>query len=452
MRTRSRTSTIRSGICWRRRTPRATRSPTRSTSGGSSESIDDPDSGRDRRSSTTCSGSSIEQTDARRTKTITFEYDLIGRLTKRDDIDGTGGDTAWTYDTATNGEGLIHTVDGAEGDDRTYTYDSNSRLTTHRTAIDSTNYDVQYTYDSDGRLDTLQYPGSSQYSSGLEIRYNYTAEGQLQDVENTDGDELFWEIDSANAVGQLTGETFGNDVSTTRAYDANTGWVTDIESGYATATDRQNERYEWDDIGNLTKRYDDLQSLSETFVYDDLNRLTQSTVTGETAKTYAYDELGNLENKSDVSSTDYTYGVKETGCSETPGPHAVSKADGQALCYDKNGNMTDGYNFRSDTARTYEWTTYNKPSEIEEGSTTIDFWYGADRGRFKQDNSASGVVTRYVGNGLFEERTEGSNTTEVHYITGLGTKRRHLHLDFQYQRKHPVPARGSSGIDRAGDG
>ena len=385
---------------------------------GFRESIDDPDSG-ETAFEYNALGELIEQTDAKGQE-ITFEYDLIGRLTERDDIDGTGGVTAWTYDTATDGEGLIHTVDGAEGDDHTYTYDSNSRLTTHRTAIDGTNYDVQYAYDADGRLDTLQYPGSSQYSSGLEIRYNYTAEGQLRDVENTDGDELFWEIDGAGADGQLTGETFGNGVSTARAYDANTGWVTDIESGYSTGTDRQNEGYEWDDVGNLTKRHDDLQSLSEAFAYDDLNRLTQSTVTGETAKTYAYDEIGNLENKSDVSSTDYTYGTQATGCAETPGPHAVSVADGQAFCYDKNGNMTDGYNFRSDTARTYEWTTYNKPSEIEEGSTTIEFRYGADRGRFKQDNSASGVVTRYVGNGLFEERTEGSNTTEVHYIQALG--------------------------------
>ena len=180
------------------------------------------------------------------------------------------------------------------------------------------------------------------------------------------------------------------------------------------------ERCEWDDVGKLIDRYDDLQSLSETFEYDDLNRLIESQVPGETLKTYEYDAIGNLTRKTDVSSTSYTYGTRETGCTETPGPHAVSKADGQALCYDKNGNQTQGYNFRSDVARTYEWTAYNKPSEIEEGSTTIEFWYGADRGRFKQDNSASGAVTRYVGNGLFEERTEGSNTTEVHYITVLG--------------------------------
>ena len=285
---------------------------------GFRESTDDPDAGTIEYEYNVL-GELIEQTDAK-DQTIALEYDRIGRLTERDDIEGTGGATAWTYDTATNGEGLIHTVDGAEGDDHTYSYDSDSRLIKHRTAIDGTNYDIDYAYDTDGRLDTLQYPASAQYLSGLEIRYNYTDEGHLQDVENTDGDELFWKIDSANAAGQLTGETFGNDVSTTRAYDANTGWVTDIESGYGTSsTDRQNERCEWDDIGNLTKRYDDLQSLSEEFEYDDLNRLTESKVAGETAKTYEYDAIGNLTKKTDVSSNLYTYGTQASGCSVDPG-------------------------------------------------------------------------------------------------------------------------------------
>ena len=105
---------------------------------------------------------------------------------------------------------------GQPGDDHAYTYDSNGRLTRHRATIDSTNYDVNYTYDTSGRLDTLQYPGSARYSSGLTVRYGYTDEGHLEDVRNTAGNALFWEIDGVGADGQLTGETFGNDVSLDR--------------------------------------------------------------------------------------------------------------------------------------------------------------------------------------------------------------------------------------------
>ncbi|MDE0373594.1 MAG: FG-GAP-like repeat-containing protein, partial [Rhodospirillales bacterium] len=365
---------------------------------GFRESIADPDAG-----TTTFKynalGELIEQTDAKG-QSITFDYDLIGRMTERDDIEGAGGVTAWTYDSATKGTGRIHTIVGAEGDNHRYSYDTHGRLSLHRTTIDSTNYDVGYTYDSAGRLATLRYPSSSQYSSGLTVSYDYTQEGQLKSVRNTDGNELFWQITGANAAGQLTGESFGNSVDTARTFDANTGFLTGIESGYTTATDRQDEAYAWDALGNLTRRQDQRQNLTETFTYDSLNRLTRSAV-GSTAKTYAYDALGNLTRKSDVSATSFTYGTQATGCTRDPGPHAVSVAGGEPFCYDANGNMTKGYNFRSDTARTYAWTPYNKPSQIVEGTATLSFSYGADRSRFRQVNSASGVTTLYI-DGLFE--------------------------------------------------
>ena len=383
---------------------------------GFRESMVDPDTGTTNFKYNVL-GELIERTDAK-DQSITFEYDVLGRLTERDDIEGTGGVTTWTYDTATKGKGRLHTVDGAAGDDHTYSYDTHGRLSQHRTTIDSTNYDVGYTYDSSGRLATLRYPSSSQYTSGLTVRYDYTGEGQLKAVRNTDGNALFWEIDGANAAGQVTGESFGNGVDTARTYDANTGFLTGIESGETTATDRQDEAYTWDALGNLTQRQDQRQRLTETFTYDSLNRLTRSAV-GQTAKTYAYDAIGNLTRKSDVSATAYTYGTQATGCTQDPGPSAVSVADSQPFCYDANGNMTKGYNFRSDAARTYTWTTYNKPSRIVEGTATLDFTYGADRSRFKQVNSSGSVTTLYI-DGLFEKRTAGTTTTQVHYIYALG--------------------------------
>ena len=221
--------------------------------------------------------------------------------------------------------------------------------------------------------------------------YDYTDEGQLESLSR--GTKVFWQVEARNAAGQLTGESFGNVVSTARAYDPETGFLTGIQSGFSTATDRQNESYTWDDIGNATEREDDLQSLSETFEYDDLHRLTGSTVSGQTPRTYEYDAIGNLKKKSDVSATAYTYGTRTTGCGVDPGPHAVSVAGGQPFCYDANGNQTKGYNFRTDTARTYAWTTYNKPSQITEGTATVQFWNGADRRHFKQVNSSTGAIT-----------------------------------------------------------
>lgn len=54
-----------------------------------------------------------------------------------------------------------------------------------------------------------------------------------------------------------------------------------------------------------------------------------------------------------------------------------------------------------------------------EGTATLSFSYGADRSRLKQVNSSTGVTTLYI-DGLFEKRTAGTTTTQVHYIYALG--------------------------------
>lgn len=68
-------------------------------------------------------------------------------------------------------------------------------------------------------------------------------------------------------------------------------------------------------------------------------------------------------------------------------PHAVSEVSGHSMSYDANGNMLEGWNFTADMARSITWTSYNKPSEITQGDTNLQFFYGPDRARFKQIHS-----------------------------------------------------------------
>jgi hypothetical protein len=76
-------------------------------------------------------------------------------------------------------------------------------------------------------------------------------------------------------------------------------------------------------------------SLSETFTYDSLNRLTSSVVNLSLSKTFTYDVIGNLITKSDVGTYVYPAGG-------TPLPHAVSSISGASFAYDGNGNQTTG--------------------------------------------------------------------------------------------------------------
>ncbi len=108
------------------------------------------------------------------------------------------------------------------------------------------------------------------------------------------------------------------------------------------------------------------------------------------------------------------------------GPHAVTSIGGgttaaggtigtknATYCYDANGSMTVG------DGRTVSYTAFDKPAQINRGTTSVRFAYGPDRARFKrEDISAAGTtVTHYVGGKAFERIiTAAGAQTDKHYI------------------------------------
>jgi YD repeat-containing protein len=91
----------------------------------------------------------------------------------------------------------------------------------------------------------------------------------------------------------------------------------------------QDLTFTYDEVGNVLTRADGLISETETFTYDNLNRLATSQVTGESTVTMAYSAAGRITSKSDVGS--YTYGAGGAG------PFAVTSANGSSFTYDANG-------------------------------------------------------------------------------------------------------------------
>ncbi len=121
-----------------------------------------------------------------------------------------------------------------------------------------------------------------------------------------------------------------------------------ITSSSAAAGLIQNLAYQFDTLGNLLSRTDNVQAIAESFQYDALNRVTASTVS------VAYDGLGNITSKSDVGG--YSYGAGSGCASGFAGPHAVSSVNGSLVasyCYDHNGSLTQG------NGRTVAWTPFN---------------------------------------------------------------------------------------------
>ena len=188
-----------------------------------------------------------------------------------------------------------------------------------------------------------------------------------------------------------------------RGFDPVSGRLEYLQTGPGGNPTVQNLAYDWDGAGNLNWRRDDNQNLTEAFVYDNLHRLTSSTLNGAANLTVAYNALGNISAKTGAGSYSYHATKKHA---------VVSTSGGGSYGYDANGNMT------SRNGSTISWTSYNLPGVIQgSGGNSSQFFYTPDRARYKQVANYAGTVetTIHVG-GLLEKLTRGSLTEYRHLI------------------------------------
>lgn len=366
-----------------------------------------------------------KQTDAKGQVT-TMVYDVLGRMTKRTDV-AISTTSTWKYDTEEDGslaKGKLTAVT-MPGYAKQIYYDQLQRaFQTVETITGGEEYITTTTFETtSSRVANVLYP------SGHTIKYFYNANGHLGTIKQ--GTNTLWEAVADDERGNITEFNLGGGaVQSTRAYDAQRGWLKSIFS-QKTSTGKvvQNLTYTFNPLGNLTKRADDeftTHALTETIQYDDLNRLKKSTViqagTGGWTNivNVAYDAngLGNILSKSDVGA--YTYGETRPGCGGIAGgKHAVTSISGAktaSYCYDENGNMVSGDN------RTIAYAPYDLPVSITRGFATVTFAYGPERERYKRvDTTSSGTTTTFYAAGNASERiTRPDGTVEDKlYIGGF---------------------------------
>jgi len=373
-------------------------------------------------------GELIEQTDAKLQKSV-MTYDTLGRMKTRIDYTATQmveGNTVWSYDTAPNGLGQLDNVeDSVSGYLKAVEYDSLGRTSKTVTSLGVSGADGDHyekvTYDQYGRTHQVfdaARNDDSYITNGIVTLYNqYGYQHKLADATyiNDQPRSIYQEVLAMNARGQVTSEKLGNNATTARTYDDQTGRIQSIlaTTMLGTSGDIQDLSYQWDTVGNLSYRKEQSgnKDLEENFLYDGLNRLTTYHVVGQTAKTISYDLLGNITNKSDVGN--YSYGTANTSSAGDAGPHAVINAGGTTYSYDNNGNNTS-----SSDGRTIAYTTFDKAKTVTKGAHTTIFAYGADRARYKRtDTNASGTkTTLYIGS--VEKITNVDGTKQVKRTIG----------------------------------
>ena len=236
--------------------------------------------------------------------------------------------------------------------------------------------------------------------------------------------------------GHLTGESYGNGVSTSHAYDNIRGVLTGIVSTGATSGDIQDWVYDYDGLGNMTFRHDKraVGGYKEQFSvngmdgYDALNRITQSwDAAGNPLKSYTYDAIGNIQSKTGVGSYLYQDPLHK---------HAVTSAGGKFYQYDRNGNM------ETSSDRTMQWTSFNKAKRIDMVNTLdyASFSYDANHTRISKTTLNSTTV--YIGKMFERQLMNAGGNKDVHYVyaggkavaqiesvTGLAATVQYMHAD-----------------------
>lgn len=384
--------------------------------------MDDPDSGEWTYIYNTF-GELRFQTDDRPTtpQVIETRYDRLGRTTQRLETEGT---TTWEYyanvaATPVEKRGLLERVTVTQGATEhfaeTYDYDTLSRQKNSTTSIDGRTFEVDRTYDSESRLQTLTYPEAEQPwpTRGTAV-YSYDSAGKLDQV--TYGVNTVYELLEIDAFGNATKAKLGNEYRV-REYYAATGLPKTIKADFTEGgTGIQNLEYGWYARGNLKSRQhsgttDIPGVITEDFYYDEdltadgLDRLTSVRLNNIETLRLTYDALGNITSKSDVGVL-YRYG--ESGA----GPHSVTSIDtaetanARVYSYDHNGNVLS----RESAGNTLQWTSFNKPSQINYSGATLSFSYGPDRARYRQIDGAKTIY--YIGN-LFQVELEGTNVRSI---------------------------------------
>ncbi len=361
-------------------------------------------------------GNIIWQQD-NKSQVTTQEFDALDRIIVRQRRFANSvldQDTQWIYDTRAYGKGLVSRVsDKVNNITQDYHYHWLSKVNQRSLTFNTGSSTDRYTER------TLFYGPENAYAvkteidaTGYGIKNTYT-DFTLVKRHNLKYNKLLWQFGKADAWGNTTEYQLGNKLLTEQEYDEYTGHLTSIKTGQSGGV--QNLSYHFDKYGDLEYRYDNLNNIDESFVYDDLHRLTDITLSnGGGTQRYAirYDELGNIISKTDVGTYHY----------ESGRPHAVSRISNGDLAgsfsYDANGNMTSGGG-RS----LVEYNTVDKPTLIRAGSQTTEFEYGFDGVRFKRldKNGSSVKQTLYVGNVEFT-RTNGVMSLVQRHLAGVAVE------------------------------
>ncbi len=314
-------------------------------------------------------------------RTTTYGYDPLNRLTSIDYSDSGTADVSYTYDPNGNRASM---ADGTGTS--TYSFDERGQLSGVTTPGSVT---VAYRYDLDGNRRELIYPDATvvDYTfdkvdrmasltdwASRSVTYTYFPDGALETATNPDSSVTTYAYDNVRRATSIT----------------------DVVGSTSIA----DHAYTLDPLGNVTGL--DEGTDAWTYGYDQLSRLTDLTGSDGT-RSYAYEAVGNR--------TSATIGGTNT-TSTYDAADRITAAGTTSITVDDAGNTT------AKGSDSFAYDQANRMVSASVGTTTETYTYDGDGVRFSSQVSGQSTV-RYVSDPAGSlPRTIDDGTRK--YVWGLG--------------------------------
>jgi RHS repeat-associated protein len=345
------------------------------------------------------------------TTTVTYCYDPLNRIAAKQYTNSgvtlpTCASTppylpspavTYTYDSGTNAIGHLSSLTDQAGSG-SYTFDPLGRTSGEQRTTNGVTRSTSYLYNLDSSLQSVTYPGPS-----FTVSYTYDTAGRPTSVADSGGftyasrqttDSLptgaFKQFETPNFNYQFT---YNNRLQPTEISAGNTTvTLFDKKYGYNSGANNGN-------VMSITNVNDSTRS--QTFAYDQLNRLTSASDASHWGNNYVYDAWGNLLQKSPLSGKPVgeNLGVTADVYNRL---HVSAGADYQ---YDAAGNMTYNangtyYTFDQENrlaaagGYTYLYDADGNRVQKTGGGATTTYWYGSPG--IIAESDASGNLTNYI--------------------------------------------------------
>ena len=327
-------------------------------------------------------------------KTTTFLYDAYYRLKTKQMPEYT---INYTYDA----KGNLNSINSNNGQSLiNYTFDSYGRITAEAETLEGKKLTKQYIYSGDLlSANTYMIDNTTVTTENLFYQNGYHTETKLN------GSKSIWKITAENERGQTTTALTGN---FTRTYGFDNYGMPVLRKIQNGNTVIQNFAYKFDaPTGNLLSRTDNTRGITETFGYDNLNRLTN--FGGSTA---SYAANGNIQVKNGIS---YCYETSNK-------PYAVSAITPGAAA---NQNLVPS------ASQVIEYTSFRRPASIKNDDILYKFTYNGLDERTKMLFSES--KNKIYLNNCYEKDQNAGSTKEKLYLCG------------DYYTSHAVMVRENNG-------